>query len=105
LSEARLTDERLRSWLNADQASRERMCCAILACDRKYRDVAPQRPEGGPDGGSDLQASQDEQLCTRSVFLGGTAVWIWLLLKRLRPHSVTRRGAPAFRWQPPMLVV
>jgi hypothetical protein len=64
---ARLTDERLRTALNADQASRERMCLAVLARDRNYSDIHPRRPEGGPDGGRDIQAIRDSQLCYGAV--------------------------------------
>lgn len=53
------TDERLRTRLNADQVGRERLCAALLATDRAYSRVEPMRPEGGPDGGRDLQALRD----------------------------------------------
>lgn len=55
-SDPKLTDERLRSWLNGDQPSRERLCRAIMAMDAQYHDVEPRRPEGGPDGSRDIQA-------------------------------------------------
>jgi hypothetical protein len=64
---ARLTNERLRTALNGDQPSRERMCLAVLARDRNYSDVPPRRPEGGPDGGRDIQAVRDSQLCFGAV--------------------------------------
>jgi hypothetical protein len=47
----------LRSWLDARQTERERMCLAVLGLDRRYSDVQPRRPKGGPDGGRDIQAS------------------------------------------------
>ena len=52
----KLTDERLRNWLNGDQPSRERLCRAVMAMDPQYQRVEPRRPEGGPDGGRDIQA-------------------------------------------------
>lgn len=55
MSDSRLTDERLKSHLNSRQPDRERMCLAILSLDRSYTHIEPRRPEGGPDGGCDLQ--------------------------------------------------
>lgn len=52
----RLTDERLRTWLDADQLSRERLCQALLALDRRFQTVRPRQPRGGPDQGRDLEA-------------------------------------------------
>src|ERR1700689_38933 len=63
----RLTDERLKSWLNADQAARERMCAGILALDRSYTDIVPRRPEGGPDGGRDIECRRLGQKCFGAV--------------------------------------
>ncbi|MFH0901049.1 MAG: hypothetical protein V2A73_10505, partial [Pseudomonadota bacterium] len=51
-----LTDERLRSWLDADQLKRERLCQAILSLDPRFSNVRPRQPRGGPDGGRDLEA-------------------------------------------------
>jgi hypothetical protein len=59
MSNHRDTDERLRTRLNTDQPGRERLCAAILAMDRSYSHVTPQRPEGGPDGGRDIEAIRD----------------------------------------------
>ena len=67
MDEVRSTDERLRTRLNGNQPSRERMCLAVLACDRTYSDVQPRRPDGGPDGGRDIQAIRDSQLCFGAV--------------------------------------
>ena len=53
--EGRLTDERLRMW-NLSQATRERLCAAVLSLSADYQDVRPRRPEGGPDRGRDLEA-------------------------------------------------
>jgi hypothetical protein len=52
--EGRLTDERLR-MRNLSQAARERLCAAVLSLSPDYQDVRPRRPEGGPDGGRDLE--------------------------------------------------
>lgn len=53
------TDIRLRSALDANQRDREQMCRAILAMDRRYTDVRPRHPHGGPDGGRDIEAIFD----------------------------------------------
>jgi hypothetical protein len=50
------TDQHLRSYLDGNQLARERMCLAILATDRRFIDVRPRQPAGGPDGGRDLEA-------------------------------------------------
>ncbi len=50
------TDERLKSYLDTNQLSREQLCQAVLALDKRFTDVEPRHPRGGPDGGRDLQA-------------------------------------------------
>lgn len=50
------TDERLKSYLDTNQLHREQMCRAILATDKRYSDVRPRHPRGGPDGGRDIEA-------------------------------------------------
>lgn len=52
----KLTDERLKSWLDSDQLGRERLCQAVLSVDARMSDVRPRQPRGGPDGGRDLEA-------------------------------------------------
>lgn len=52
----RLTDERLRTWLDGNQPNRERMCAQLLSLLGNYEQITPRRPRGGPDGGRDLQA-------------------------------------------------
>jgi hypothetical protein len=56
-----LTEERLRSWLDANQVQRERMCIALLSLNRKYTNIKPRRPKGGPDGGRDIEALYEEK--------------------------------------------
>lgn len=51
------TEEKLKSYLDSNQQHREQMCTAILAIDKRYSDVQPRHPKGGPDGGRDIQAS------------------------------------------------
>jgi hypothetical protein len=51
------TDERLRSWLDSNQLARERLCLAILSLDRRFSNVRPRQPRGGPDMGRDLEAT------------------------------------------------
>jgi len=50
------TDERLKSYLDTNQLYREQMCLAILAIDKRFSDVRPRHPRGGPDGGRDIEA-------------------------------------------------
>src|SRR5947209_15645480 len=52
-----LTDERLRHWLDSNQLARERLCQVVLSLDRRFSDVRPRHPRGGPDGGRDLEAT------------------------------------------------
>lgn len=51
------TDARLRSHLDGNQPSRERLCVAVLQLDRNYSGVRPRQPSGGPDGGRDIEAT------------------------------------------------
>lgn len=55
MTDARQTDERLRSWLDARQPERERMSAAILGIDGRFSNIELRRPDGGPDGGRDIQ--------------------------------------------------
>lgn len=50
------TDERLKSYLDTNQLGREQLCLAVLALDKRYTDVKPRHPRGGPDGGRDIEA-------------------------------------------------
>lgn len=50
------TDERLKGYLDTNQLGREQMCLAVLAIDKRFSDVRPRHPRGGPDGGRDIQA-------------------------------------------------
>ena|SRR3989442_8852316 len=52
-----LTDERLKCWLDTNQLSRERLCQSVLSLDRRFKDVRPRHPRGGPDQGRDLEAT------------------------------------------------
>ncbi len=51
-----LTEERLRNYLDGNQPARERLCIAVLNMDRRFSDVRPRHPKGGPDGGRDIEA-------------------------------------------------
>jgi len=62
-----LTDERLRTALNGNQPSRERMCLAVLSLDRNYTEVRPRRPEGGPDGSRDIDCLRLGSRCFGAV--------------------------------------
>ena len=50
------TDEKLKSYLDTNQLHREQMCRAVLATDKRFSDVRPRQPRGGPDDGRDIQA-------------------------------------------------
>src|SRR5437879_6074355 len=51
------TDERLKSFLDTNQLARERLCLAVLAIDRRFSNVKPRHPRGGPDGSRDIEAT------------------------------------------------
>lgn len=57
--DVRLTEERLRTWLDGNQPARERLCVQLLSMDRRFRGVRPRQPKGGPDGGYDLEAATE----------------------------------------------
>jgi hypothetical protein len=50
-----MTDERLRSWLDANQLSRERLCAGVLGVDGRFQRVEGRQPGGGADGGWDIE--------------------------------------------------
>lgn len=56
MSDPRLTEERLKSWLDTNQPQRERLCVHLLPLLGDYTNVTPRRPKGGPDGARDIQA-------------------------------------------------
>lgn len=57
-----LTEERLRTWLDATQSQRERLCVAVLPLLGPYSYVQPRRPKGGPDQARDLEAIMDDSV-------------------------------------------
>jgi hypothetical protein len=62
------TDERLKGYLDTNQLAQERMCRAVLALDKRFTNVTPRHPRGGPDGGRDIQAQlNNEQLTFGAV--------------------------------------
>ncbi|MBN2217370.1 MAG: hypothetical protein JW719_08335 [Pirellulales bacterium] len=63
--DVRLTEERLRNYLDSNQAMQEQMCLALLPLLGSYAREQPRRPKGGPDGGRDIEA----------VFQGTILVW------------------------------
>lgn len=50
------TDERLKKYLDTNQLHREQLCLAVLALDKRFTNVRPRQPRGGPDGGRDIEA-------------------------------------------------
>lgn len=61
MSDIRLTEERLRSYLDTNQFKRESLCIALLHFLGSYTQVKSRRPKGGPDGRRDLEAIFDGQ--------------------------------------------
>lgn len=57
MTKPRITEERLRSWLDGDQPARERLCLQVLKLDRRFSEVQPRQPKGGPDEGYDFEAT------------------------------------------------
>ena len=55
------SDERLRTWLDSNQLARERLALAIIKTDKRFKDIQPRHPRGGPDGGRDIQAIYDSK--------------------------------------------
>ncbi len=43
------------------------MCLAVLALEERYRDLRPRRPQGGPDGGRDIEALFDGEVVWGAV--------------------------------------
>ena len=64
MSDPRLTEERLRYFLDGNQPMRERMCLALLPILGPYSDARPRRPKGGPDGSRDIECRYKETLVT-----------------------------------------
>ena len=62
MPDTRVTEERLRAWLDANQVQRERLCAQLLPLLGSYSQVEPRRPKGGPDGARDLQAIHNADL-------------------------------------------
>jgi hypothetical protein len=58
------TDQRLRSYLNTNQEKREQMCMALLALDKRFSELRPRHPRGGPDGGRDIEGKFNDSLLT-----------------------------------------
>jgi hypothetical protein len=50
------TDERLKGYLDTNQLHREQICRAVLAIDKRFTNVVPRHPRGGPDAGRDIEA-------------------------------------------------
>jgi hypothetical protein len=51
------TDERLKNLLDTNQLAREQLCLALLSMDKRFSDVRPRHPRGGPDGHRDIEAT------------------------------------------------
>jgi len=64
VSDPRLTEERLRYYLDSNQVMRERMCLALLPLLGPFSQVRPRRPRGGPDGARDLECLYENAIPT-----------------------------------------
>ncbi|MCH8843627.1 MAG: hypothetical protein IID61_11725 [SAR324 cluster bacterium] len=52
-----VTEERLKSHLDTNQLKREQLCLSILKTDKRFSNIRPRHPRGGPDGGRDIDAT------------------------------------------------
>lgn len=50
--------------MDTNQLHREQLCRAVLAIDKRFSDVRPRHPRGGPDGGRDIEALFRDELLT-----------------------------------------
>lgn len=50
------TEQKLKNYLATDQLKQERLCLAILSLNKKFSNITPRHPYGGPDHGRDIQA-------------------------------------------------
>jgi hypothetical protein len=50
------TDGRLKGYLDTNLLYREQLCLSVSAIDKRFSDVRPRRPRGGPDGARDIDA-------------------------------------------------
>lgn len=60
----KITDERLRWHLDSNQLAREQLCQAVFSIDKRFSNVKPRHPRGGPDGGRDLEALYKDKYIT-----------------------------------------
>jgi len=67
----RLTEERLRYYLDTRQPEREGMCLALLPLLGPYTREQPRRPKGGPDGGRDIEALYQDRPDLEPVVVWG----------------------------------
>lgn len=62
------TEQKLKNYLATDQLKQERLCMSVLSLNKKYSNITPRQPYGGPDHGRDIQAIYDETyLCFIAV--------------------------------------
>jgi hypothetical protein len=54
------TDRALKDGLNGNSLARERLIIDLLNLEPQYSRLEPRRPEGGPDGGRDIQGIHQE---------------------------------------------
>jgi hypothetical protein len=57
VGDPRLTEERLRYYLDSNQVMRERMCLALLPLLGAFTEARPRRPKGGADGARDIECA------------------------------------------------
>lgn len=62
------TEQKLKNYLATDQLKQERLCMSVLSLNKKYSNITPRQPYGGPDHGRDIQAIYEETyLCFIAV--------------------------------------
>lgn len=62
------TEQKLKNYLATDQLKQERLCLAVLSLNKKYSNIIPRQPYGGPDHGRDIQATyENKYLCFVAV--------------------------------------
>ena len=62
------TEQKLKNYLATDQLKQERLCLAVLSLNKKYSNIIPRQPYGGPDHGRDIQATyENNYLCFVAV--------------------------------------
>lgn len=87
------TDERLKSYLDTNQLHREQLCLAILALDKRFTNVRPRHPRGGPDGGRDIEVARTFSIAGFPDLHANTGIRTRLLASHA-DNELAEMGAP-----------